>query len=100
MPTIEEVFEHYGYDPETPHRETCACCTPAPEDINKILKQLPGVLEDWRAYNGADKKFRVTLDHDPEYERALLQINYLDDHVTGQTDGTALQASNCSRVSQ
>lgn len=61
--TTQEVIEHYGYKTAA---GKSACWKIDRETLNQLSK-LPEVLDP-------KKKFRVTFDYDPEFPRALIQI--------------------------
>ncbi|MCD7919502.1 MAG: hypothetical protein LUG45_05415 [Clostridiales bacterium] len=65
---IEELAGHFGYDAKT--MPPCVGNWPR-EKAMEYLTRLSEVLDE-------NRKFRVTVDYDPEFPRVLLQISYED----------------------
>lgn len=67
----ETVYQHYGYDPESGHH--CTRGFWPREQLTERLSELP----DFVKLEGlTKKKFRIVIDYDPEFPRALAQTFY------------------------
>ncbi len=73
-----EVAEHYGYSDISTFRGMW----PIQPSVLEKIKLLPEVLDE-------TKKFRVIIDYDPEFTRALVQIF---------TDQTSRQGHPCGKI--
>lgn len=60
---IKEAAEHYGYSEVSTFRGLWPVC----HGVLEKIRQLPEVLNE-------KEKFRVIIDYDPEYTRALVQV--------------------------
>lgn len=74
----EAVCRHFGYDPGS--IETIPHGFWPNETVMKRIRKIPEYLK----LAGADKKkFRIIIDYDPEFQRALAQLQILQETAMG-----------------
>ena len=78
---MDKACAHFGYDPELLRKEASALW-PRDELLEKVAS-----LVDFIKFEELDKKkFRIVIDHDPEYPRVLAQAWFQSKFAIGTAD--------------
>lgn len=72
-PTAAQTPAHFGYPTELPKNHEHGLWENDPRKVrNKLATLLPEIADFYNLFQG---KFRITLDYDPEFPRALSKFS-------------------------